>query len=140
MRRDLRRRLEEHLQFNLLRSVSFQPSNFDAWEESDGRRLNSRRPTVSRGGATCVNVYTFSQAPASSIDPPASGLGVSDAPASIQIVPGLEGPTILDIAGNSGYVALHAVIDSRDTFHTILELKKIGAKGILTTAIERLVN
>ena len=57
-----------------------------------------------------------------------------------KIVPGLEGPTILDIAGNSGYVALHAVIDSRDTFHTILELKKIGAKGILTTAIERLVN
>ena len=57
-----------------------------------------------------------------------------------RIVPGLEGPTILDIAGNSGYVALHAVIDSRDTFHTILELKKIGAKGILTTAIERLVN
>ena len=57
-----------------------------------------------------------------------------------KIVPGLEGPTILDIAGNSGYVALHAVIDSKDTFHTILELKKIGAKGILTTAIERLVN
>lgn len=57
-----------------------------------------------------------------------------------RIVPGLEGPTILDIAGNSGYVALHAVIDSRDTFHTIAELKKIGAKGILTTAIERLVN
>ena len=57
-----------------------------------------------------------------------------------RIVPGLEGPTILDIAGNSGYVALHAVIDSKDTFHTILELKKIGAKGILTTAIERLVN
>ena len=57
-----------------------------------------------------------------------------------KIVPGLEGPTILDIAGNNGYVALHAVIDSRDTFHTILELKKIGAKGILTTAIERLVN
>ena len=62
---------------------------------------------------------------------------VSDAE---RIVPGLEGPTILDIAGNSGYVALHAVIDSRDTFHTIAELKKIGAKGILTTAIERLVN
>ena len=51
--------------------------------------MNSRRPTVSRGGATRVNVYTFSQAPASSIDPPASGLGGLDAPASIQIVPGL---------------------------------------------------
>ena len=57
-----------------------------------------------------------------------------------RIVPGLEGPTILDIAGTSDYVALHAVIDSHDTFRTISELKKIGAKGILTTAIERLVN
>ena len=57
-----------------------------------------------------------------------------------KIVPGLEGPTILDIAGNSGFMAVHAVIDSDQTFHVIAELKKIGAKGILTTPIERLVN
>ena len=55
------------------------------------------------------------------------------------ILPGLEGPTVLDIAGNTGYVALHAVIDSADTYRTISELKKIGAKGILTTEIQRLV-
>ncbi len=57
-----------------------------------------------------------------------------------KIIPGLEGPTILDVAGNSDYVALHAVIESNETFHTISELKRIGAKGILTTGIERLVN
>lgn len=57
-----------------------------------------------------------------------------------RIIPGIGGPTVLEIAGNSGYVAVHAVIDSDQTFHTIAELKKIGAKGILTTQIERLVN
>lgn len=56
------------------------------------------------------------------------------------IIPGLEGPTVLEIAGNKGYVALHAVIEARDAFRTISELRKIGAKGILTTEIERLVN
>lgn len=57
-----------------------------------------------------------------------------------RIIPGLEGPTILEIAGNPGYAAIHAVIDTKDAFHTISELKRIGAKGILTTGIERLVN
>ncbi len=60
--------------------------------------------------------------------------------AAREIIPGIEGPTILDIAGKGDYVALHAVIESNKTFHTISELKKIGAKGILTTEIERLVN
>ena len=57
-----------------------------------------------------------------------------------RIIPGIGGPTVLDIAGNSGFMAVHAVIDSDQTFHVIAELKKIGAKGILTTPIERLVN
>ena len=57
-----------------------------------------------------------------------------------RIIPGIGGPTILDIAGNNGFMAVHAVIDSDQTFHVIAELKKIGAKGILTTPIERLVN
>lgn len=61
-------------------------------------------------------------------------------PDAENIIPGIEGPTILEIAGNSDYVALHAVIDARDTFRTIADLKRIGAKGILTTEIERLVN
>jgi ATP phosphoribosyltransferase len=56
-----------------------------------------------------------------------------------RILPGIGGPTVLDIAGNDQYVAVHAVIDSDKVFRAISELKKIGAKGILTTAIERLV-
>ena len=57
-----------------------------------------------------------------------------------RIIPGIGGPTVLDIAGNKDFVAVHAVIDCDKTFHAIAELKKIGAKGILTTPIERLVN
>lgn len=57
-----------------------------------------------------------------------------------RIIPGIGGPTVLDIAGNTDFVAVHAVIDCNKTFHAIAELKKIGAKGILTTPIERLVN
>ena len=56
------------------------------------------------------------------------------------IIPGMDGPTILEVAGNADFVAVHAVVDSDKGFHTINELKKIGARGILTTPIERLVN
>lgn len=56
------------------------------------------------------------------------------------IVPGLEGPTILEIAGRGDFVALHAVVDAADMFRIITDLKRIGAKGILTTEIQRLVN
>ncbi|MBR1973422.1 MAG: ATP phosphoribosyltransferase [Candidatus Methanomethylophilaceae archaeon] len=56
------------------------------------------------------------------------------------IIPGMDGPTILEVAGNADFVAVHAVVDSDKVFHTINELKKIRARGILTTPIERLVN
>ena len=57
-----------------------------------------------------------------------------------KIIPGIGGPTILEIAGNKDFLAVHAVIDEKDAFETINKLKRIGAKGILTTPIERLVN
>ena len=57
-----------------------------------------------------------------------------------RILPGIGGPTVLEIAGNKEYVAVHAVIASDAIYHAITELKKIGAKGILTTPIERLVD
>jgi ATP phosphoribosyltransferase len=56
------------------------------------------------------------------------------------ILPGIGGPTVLEIAGNPGYLAVHAVIDGKDVFRAIADLKRLGAKGILTTPIERLVN
>ncbi len=56
------------------------------------------------------------------------------------VIPGLGGPTVMDIAnGSDGKVAVHAVVDERDVFETINDVKKRGASGILVTEIERLV-
>jgi ATP phosphoribosyltransferase len=54
------------------------------------------------------------------------------------VIPGLGGPTVMDIDG-SDMVAVHAVVDERDVFETISEVKAEGASGILVTEIERLV-
>jgi ATP phosphoribosyltransferase len=53
-------------------------------------------------------------------------------------IPGLGGPTVMDIAGDD-MVAVHAVVDESDVFDTVAELKAAGASGILVTEIERLV-
>lgn len=56
-----------------------------------------------------------------------------------KIIPGIGGPTVLEIAGNPKMVAVQAVIPSADTYKIVNALKKIGAKGILTVAFDRLV-
>ncbi|WP_227374768.1 ATP phosphoribosyltransferase [Haladaptatus halobius] len=55
------------------------------------------------------------------------------------VIPGLGGPTVMDIAGN-GKVAVHTVVDEQSVFETINEVKQLGASGILVTEIERLVD
>jgi ATP phosphoribosyltransferase len=44
----------------------------------------------------------------------------------------------MDIAGQEK-VAVHAVVDERDVFETINDLRNRGASDILVTEIERLV-
>ncbi|KDE58098.1 ATP phosphoribosyltransferase [Halostagnicola sp. A56] len=57
-----------------------------------------------------------------------------------EVIPGLGGPTVMDVANGEGEkVAVHAVVDERDVFETITEVKSAGASGILVTEIERLV-
>ena len=53
-------------------------------------------------------------------------------------MPGLGGPTVMDVAGSDD-VAVHAVVDEREVFEVINDLKSVGASGILVTEIERLV-
>ena len=53
-------------------------------------------------------------------------------------IPGMGGPTVMDIAGDDG-VAVHVVVDEREVFEVIPELKSAGASDILVTEIERLV-
>ena len=55
------------------------------------------------------------------------------------VIPGLGGPTVMNIAGE-GSVAVHAVVEERDVFETINDVKELGASGVLVTEIERLVD
>jgi ATP phosphoribosyltransferase len=55
-----------------------------------------------------------------------------------EVIPGLGGPTVMDIAGGDD-VAVHVVVDERDVFEVVNDLKSVGASGILVTEIERLV-
>ena len=54
------------------------------------------------------------------------------------VIPGLGGPTVMDVAGSDD-VAVHAVVDERQVFEVINDLKSEGASDILVTEIERLV-
>ena len=59
--------------------------------------------------------------------------------ASVQaILPGLNGPTVVDIQNGGAMVAVHAVVPARTIYRTIASLKGVGAEGILVTRIERL--
>jgi ATP phosphoribosyltransferase len=56
-----------------------------------------------------------------------------------RILPGISGPTVVDVLDGGEHVAAHAVVDARDVYRVIAELKRIGAAGILVTKIERLM-
>lgn len=55
------------------------------------------------------------------------------------ILPGLNGPSVLEVAG-SEFVAVHAVVDSADVYQTTVRLRALGSQGILVTRIERLMS
>jgi ATP phosphoribosyltransferase len=55
------------------------------------------------------------------------------------ILPGLNGPTVIDILDGGKMVAVHAVVAADLIYRTIRSLKQLGAKGILVTRIERLM-
>jgi ATP phosphoribosyltransferase len=55
------------------------------------------------------------------------------------VLPGLNGPTIVDILNGGTMVAVHAVVSADGIYRTIADLKALGAEGILVTRIERLM-
>ena len=55
------------------------------------------------------------------------------------ILPGLNGPTVIDILNGGTMVAVHAVVPVGGVFRTVARLKALGAQGILITRIERLM-
>lgn len=56
-----------------------------------------------------------------------------------EVLPGISGPTIVEIADDGAWVAAHAVVDADQVYQTIAKLKELGAEGILVTRIERLM-
>ena len=55
------------------------------------------------------------------------------------VLPGLSGPTIMDVASNEGLVAVHSVVPEDQVFSLITQLKKAGAKDILVMPVARMV-
>ena len=55
------------------------------------------------------------------------------------VIPGLSGPTIVEVLDGGTWVAAHAVVDANAVYQTIAKLKALGAQGILVTRIERLM-
>lgn len=55
------------------------------------------------------------------------------------VMPGVNGPTVIDILNGGTYVAVHAVVAQSAIYRTVADLKALGAQGILVTRIERLM-
>ena len=56
-----------------------------------------------------------------------------------RVIPGLNGPTVIDIMNGGSHVAVHSVVPAATIYRTIADLKALGAQGILVTRIERLM-
>lgn len=56
-----------------------------------------------------------------------------------EVIPGISGPTIVEVLDGGTWVAAHAVVDADRLYQTINRLKALGAEGILVTRIERLM-
>jgi len=55
------------------------------------------------------------------------------------VLPGITGPTVIDLLNSALHVAVHAVTPAAGIYRTVAALKTLGAEGILVTRIERLM-
>jgi ATP phosphoribosyltransferase len=56
-----------------------------------------------------------------------------------RVLPGLNGPTVIDVLNGGHLVAVHAVVAQEAIYRTIADLKALGGEGILVTRIERVM-
>jgi ATP phosphoribosyltransferase len=56
-----------------------------------------------------------------------------------EVLPGLSGPTVIDLLNGGKFVAVHAVVPAESIYRTIADVKALGGEGILVTRIERLM-
>ena len=55
------------------------------------------------------------------------------------VLPGLSGPTVMDVASTEDLVAVHAVVSEERVYALINALKRAGARDILVMAIQRMI-
>jgi ATP phosphoribosyltransferase len=56
-----------------------------------------------------------------------------------RIMPGISGPTIVELGSRPDFVAAHAVVGESELYRVVKELKAVGAEGILVVPITRLM-
>ena len=54
-------------------------------------------------------------------------------------LPGIAGPTVMNIMGREDVVAIHVVVDKDRVYDSVNRLKQLGATGILIVPIDRMV-
>lgn len=54
-------------------------------------------------------------------------------------LPGVAGPTVMNIVGRADIVAIHVVVDKSSIYDSVNRLKRLGASGILIVPIDRMV-
>ncbi|NYT16652.1 MAG: ATP phosphoribosyltransferase [Methanomicrobiales archaeon] len=55
------------------------------------------------------------------------------------VLPGLSGPTVMEVASREDLVAVHAVVNEERVYGLITRLKRAGARDILVMPIERII-
>lgn len=55
------------------------------------------------------------------------------------VLPGLSGPTVMDVASGEDLVAVHAVVGEDRVYQLINQLRRAGARDILVMSIERMI-
>jgi ATP phosphoribosyltransferase len=53
------------------------------------------------------------------------------------VLPGISGPTVIDLLNGGTHVAVHAVVPQCAIYRTIADIRALGGEGILVTRIER---
>ena len=56
-----------------------------------------------------------------------------------RVLPGLSGPTVMDVASTEDLVAVHAVVNEERVYALINALKRAGARDILVMSIQRMI-
>ena len=56
-----------------------------------------------------------------------------------KVLPGLSGPTVMDVASKEDLVAVHAVVNEERVYTLINALRRAGAKDILVMSIQRMI-